>query len=85
MTTPPSAGETTADGANSAQLRRELAARALGALRPHEQPRALEIAVGVEPGGETEVAGEKGAGLFEVLEGDHGADSTGESSRMSRV
>ena len=55
-------------GAKSDKLVGELAARGFGALRPLEQPRALEVAIGVEAGGEAEVAGEKRAGLFEIRE-----------------
>ena len=63
-------------GSKLAQLLRETPARPLGAFRPHEKPGALKVPVGVEPAREAEVAGQQRPGLLEVLERNHGADST---------
>ncbi len=47
----------------------ELSSGLLGPGRPHQQTRALEVAVGVETARETKVTGEQGPGLLEILEG----------------
>ena len=53
------------------ELSCELFSGRLGSLRPHEQTRALEVAVGMEAGRETEVPFEESARVDEVLKRDH--------------
>ena len=48
MISPPSAGETTTSSAELAKLRGELFSGRLGAIRPHQEPRALKVRVRVE-------------------------------------